>query len=169
MYAFNKYIESGRASFVTFPGATDKRLLHYCLPTLADEKPEVFVIHAGCNDLSTKRGEVLNQTVANEVAGVIIDMGKVCIQNGVNKVFISSIVFSKNFTKQKLISELNDVLKERCIVYGFVFLNNSNIKKEHLWKDGTHLVEEGKVLLANNFIKSLNNFLCQVLQTSVNR
>ena len=60
-------------------------------------------------------------------------------------------------------------LKERCVVYGFVFISNSNIKKEHLWKDGTHLVEEGKVILANNFIKSLNNFLCQVLKTPVNR
>ena len=74
---------------------TAKRLLHYCLPTLADEKPEVVVIHVGCNDLTTKRGELLNQTFVNEVADVIIDMGKVCIQNGVNKVFISSIVCSK--------------------------------------------------------------------------
>ena len=169
MYEFNKYVESGRASIATFPGATAKRLLHYCLPTLADEKPEVVVIHVGCNDLSTKRGEALNQTVVNEVADVIIDMGKVCIKNGVNKVFISSIVCSKNFMKQKLINELNDVLKERCVVYGFVFINNSNIKKEHLWKDGTHLVEEGKVILAKKFIKSLNNFLCQLLQTPVNR
>ena len=111
---------------------------------------------------------MLNQTIVNEVADVILDMGKVCIQNGVNKV-ISSIVCSKNFMKQKLINELNDVLKERCIVYGFVFINNSNIKKENLWKDGTHLVEEDKVILANNFIKSLNNFLCQVQQTPVNR
>ena len=103
------------------------------------------------------------------VADVIIDMGKVCIKNDVNKVFISSIVCSKNFMKQKLINELNDVLKERCVVYGFVFINNSNIKKEHLWKDVTHLVEEGKVILAKKIIKSLNNFLCQLLQTPVNR
>ena len=75
----------------------------------------------------------------------------------------------ENITKQKLINEVNDVLKERCVVYGFDFINNSNIKREHLWKDGTHLVEEGKIILANNYIKCLNNFLCQVPQMLAHR
>ena len=94
MYEFNRYIKSGKASIITFPGATAKRLSHYCLPTLIDDKPEVVVIHAGCNDLSTKRGEVLNRNI-KEVTDDIINIGKKCMEHGAKKICISSIVRSK--------------------------------------------------------------------------
>ena len=32
---------------------------------------------------------------------------------------------------------------------------------DHLWKDGIHLTNQGKTLLARNFINSLNTFLYQ--------
>ena len=37
-------------------------------------------------------------------------------------------------------------------IFNFISSNND------LWKDGIHLVEDGKVLLASNFIVNLNNF-----------
>ena len=39
MYEFNRYIESGRESIITFHEVTTKRLSHSCLPT-----PEAVVI-----------------------------------------------------------------------------------------------------------------------------
>ena len=42
---------------------------------------------------------------------------------------------------------------------GFGFINNINITSQYLWKDGLHLIESGKVILANNFIHSINNLL----------
>ena len=164
MREFNQWLGSGTASIVSFPGATTKRLLHYSLPTLKEENPEVVVIHVGCNNLSSKKGEVLSINV-NEVADDIIKIGKACYDNGVSKVFISSLVYNKNFNKQKLINEVNGILKEKCQTYGFTFINNDNIKKEHLWKDGTHLNENGKIILANNYIRNLNIFLYYVTET----
>ena len=74
----------------------------------------------------------------------IIKIGEACYDNGVSKVFISSLVCNKKFNKQKLINEVNGILKEKCQnllgqTYGFTFIDNDSIKKEHLWKDGTHL------------------------------
>ena len=34
-----------------------------------------------------------------------------------------------------------------------------------LWKGGTHLIESGRVIVANNFINYLNNFLRPVNHT----
>ena len=166
MREFNQWLGSGTASIVSFPGATTKRLVHYSLPTLKEENPEVVIIHVGCNNLTTKKGEVLSVSV-NEVADDIIKIGTAYYENGVSKVFISSLVCNKKFNKQKLINEMNGFLKEKCQMetYGFIFINDDNIIKEHLWKDGTHLNENGKIILANNYIRNLNNFLYYVAET----
>ena len=46
-----------------------------------------------------------------------------------------------------------------CENVGFVFITHDQIRRGHLWKDGTHLQDSGKILLANNYIYVLNNFL----------
>ena len=61
------------------------------------------------------------------------------MEQGVGKIFISSIVRSNYFKKQQLINQVNDCLKEKCVNYGFIFIDNCDIKREHLWRDGTHL------------------------------
>ena len=38
-----------------------------------------------------------------------------------------------------------------CNKLGVCYVDNRNIKRKHLWKDCLHLVESGKVILANNF------------------
>ena len=43
-----------------------------------------------------------------------------------------------------------------------------NIKHYHLWKDGIHLNEKGKNILANNFIDNLQNyFLLQMAEPPI--
>ena len=46
---------------------------------------------------------------------------------------------------------------------GFVYIDNKEINGEHVWKDGIHLQENGKIILARNFIYHINNFLGQKL------
>ena len=46
-----------------------------------------------------------------------------------------------------------------CKKNGIVFIDNGNISNMDLYQDGSHLLERGKCLLANNFIFVLNNFL----------
>ena len=45
-----------------------------------------------------------------------------------------------------------------CTKYGFHFVDNGAVSKCHLWKDGIHLLKTGKVIVANNFMSSINYF-----------
>ena len=42
-----------------------------------------------------------------------------------------------------------------CIKLGICYEDNSNARRKHLWKDGLHLVESGKVILASKFFSYL--------------
>ena len=43
-----------------------------------------------------------------------------------------------------------------CYKLGVCYVVNKNVRREHLWEDGSHLVESGKVILANNFLSFLS-------------
>ena len=45
-----------------------------------------------------------------------------------------------------------------CWDNSFVFIDNNNIPSSSLFRDGLHLLEFGKRILANDFIDNLNNF-----------
>ena len=46
-----------------------------------------------------------------------------------------------------------------CRDNSFIFIDNNNIPTPSLFRDGLHLLEVEKRILANNFIDNLNNFL----------
>ena len=48
---------------------------------------------------------------------------------------------------------------EECIKYRSFFINNGAGSDTDLWKDGMHLIESGKLIVANNFINYFNNIL----------
>ena len=72
-------------------------------------------------------------------------------------VFVSSVAVNTRCSSA-IVSAVNNILQDKCATHQFHFIDNSNIKKEHLWKDGLHLNRSGKDLLMNNFLRSLNNF-----------
>ena len=43
--------------------------------------------------------------------------------------------------------------------YGFCFIDNGTVSENDLWKDEIHLTESGRVIVANNLINYLNDFL----------
>ena len=46
---------------------------------------------------------------------------------------------------------------------GVCQVDNRNFRRKHLWKDGLHLVESGKVILANNSLSYLRKrFLIRI-------
>ena len=57
------------------------------------------------------------------------------------------------------IDYMNRKIRELCIQNNCEFINNVQINKHDLWRDGIHLQESGKILIAKNFINSVNNFL----------
>ena len=58
----------------------------------------------------------------------------------------------------ELLCKLNNLLHEECVKNGIYFIDNSAVTERDFWKDGVHMVESGKCLVANNFICHLNNF-----------
>ena len=74
-----------------------------------------------------------------------------------SKVFISSVLARQLAYLQSRRKELNDILRNLCLLHNFTFIENENIiLKEHILKDGVHLNNNGTVLLARNFLKHLN-------------
>ena len=84
----------------------------------------------------------------------VIDIAKECVRFGVKGVFVSSVTVNTRHSSA-FISVVNNILQDKCATHQFHFIDNSNIKREHLWKDGHHLNRSVKDLLMNNFLRSL--------------
>ena len=95
----------------------------------------------------------------DSIVQYILQIGRTCRQSGVKDIFISSITYRSNPNEMKRVREINNILKSMCVAENFIFICNDSIGKEHLWKDGLHLLDGGTNILANNFIKSLNENL----------
>ena len=102
---FNKELRHGKAFFRSFSGANAKQLRHYIIPTLIDDKLDATVIHVGTNDIS-------NHANHEDKARSIINIGLDCKNNGVNEVFISSILVRKNPNLTAIVRRVNDMLRD---------------------------------------------------------
>ena len=139
-----------------FPGANAKELTHYVLPTLMEQSPDIVIIHVGSNNISrTRRNAKVQRNI--DIVKEIINTGLTCKENGVKKVFISSLLCRSDKEEMDKVNEINDLLKQRCVIENFGFISNETIRENHLWKDGIHLIDQGTTILANNFINVLNN------------
>ena len=75
------------------------------------------------------------------------------------EVVISSILPKKNIASTRLIRQVNDSLREQCVLNRFGFISNDNISRTHLWKDGIYLEDLGTNILAGYFVDVLNRFI----------
>ena len=75
------------------------------------------------------------------------------------EVVISSILPKRNIALTRLIRQVNDSLREQCVLSGFGFISSDNISRTHLWKDGIHLEDLGTNILAGNFADFVNRFM----------
>ena len=88
----------------------------------------------------------------------IKDMIKKCSNFGVKYIFVSGLVYTKRMINEFLEDvhlKLGNVCKEMQVY----LIDNRNITGFYLFRDGLHLLESGKKLLANNFASNFNNFL----------
>ena len=77
--------------------------------------------------------------------------------------FLSGIVYIKRIALQ-ILNDIHDRLVSLCKRLEINYIDNRNIRETHLSKDGLHLLDTGKQILANNFVFNLNNFSYQVQQ-----
>ena len=151
---FNQNLQNSVAKFQFFPGATSRKLLHYVDPTLEEENFKSAVIHVGTNDLmnnyDSKTGDALIENIKN--------IASKCILYGVCKIFISSICFN-NRTNNEYRMAINNRISQLCRENNFKFINNNSITEKRLYRDDLHLLYSGKIILANNVINTINDFL----------
>ena len=85
-------------------------------------------------------------------------MIKKCRNFGVKYIFVSGLVYTKRIITEFL-EDVNLKLVNVCKEMQVYFIDNRNIMGFYLFRDGLHLLESGKRLLANNFVSNFNNFL----------
>ena len=85
------------------------------------------------------------------------DIAETCRNYNIAKIFISSIIRCSKTTVD--IDYFNGKIRELCIQNNYEFISDTQINKRDLWRDGIHLQESGKILIAKNFTNSVNNFI----------
>ena len=48
------------------------------------------------------------------------------------------------------------MIERLCNKIGIFYIENRNIRRKHFWKDGLHIVESVKVVLASKFLSYLS-------------
>ena len=64
-------------------------------------------------------------------------------------IFISGLVYTTRINIG-IIEKSHIIIQNICQKYGWFYVHNRNIRGKHLYKDGLHLMEEGKTILARN-------------------
>ena len=114
-----------------FPGATASQINHSVHASLSEDNPTTLVICAGTNNLTKK-----NQT-ADQTSQEIIEIAQSCHQGGVSIFFVSGITCRPKFKVK--IDEINKLLKYNAGVFNYSYIDETNIRKQYLWKDDLHL------------------------------
>ena len=133
-----------------YPGADVSDMRHYSMPT-AKRNPNTIFIHCGTNSLQT-------HDTPESLAQEIIDLAT-SLKNDDNEVIISSIICRSDEQCEK-VQPVNEVLYARCLELPFGFMDNDNIKPQHLSTrgrfPGLHLNDDGNDILFSNFVNFIN-------------
>ena len=98
-------------------------------------KTDIVVLHMGTNDILNAEGD------KDLIAESVVDISKEC-----DRLVVKDVIIINTRRSSAFISAVNNILQDKCATHQFHFIDNSNIKKEHLWKNGLHLNRSGKEL-----------------------
>ena len=73
----------------------------------------------------------------------------------VKNIFISGLVYTTRINVG-LLEKTHVIFPVFCRKYRWFYVNNRNIRGKHLYRDGLHLMEECKIILARNLTFCLN-------------
>ena len=152
MRDFNNKLDNCHAFKKIFPGGTVKELRHYITETLSDNDLDGIVINVGLNSLHN--GKYRPQQTEDEIFSMIIEMVNLCEDNGVSEIYISGLTYKKGYGKE--ISVINELIIANANLAGYTYFDNTNLTRQHYWKDNLHLNENGLDVLSDNFINALN-------------
>ena len=147
----SSFIKNGKTKMVSFPGATSKEILHYLDVHLGNSSADAVILHVGVNDL-------LEDNIQSKIENLgknLRSMVEKCHTYGIKNVFVPGLVYTTRIGLPVL-EKTHEIIVHLCNKLGICYVDNRNIRREHLWKDGLHLVESGKVILTNNFLSYLS-------------
>ena len=113
------------------------------------------MIHVGINDILRSK-DILE---LKDLSKKIMQIGTTCQHYDIGKVYVSSILPPTRTSFN--INQIDEIIKELCHKNNFVFINHQNITSNDLSVDDIHLTNSGKAILAKDFAKMVNEFLCQ--------
>ena len=82
---------------------------------------------------------------------------EICKRVVVRNIFVSGLVYTTRLSLP-IIERVHSLISSCCRENACFYIDNRNIRGSCLYKDGLHVLENGKKILANNFIVNLNNF-----------
>ena len=145
-----KNLSSQKVYVKCFPGATVDDMNSYMVPSMKHD-PEAVVIHAGTNNLSAQKSPL-------EIAQEIVNLAS-SLQTDRNEIIISSIIRRGDRFQAKA-TAVNSHLYQLCVDGNFTYLDNSNIRLEHLQKGGhwgnIHLNDKGTDIFRQNLFDILS-------------
>ena len=153
----NSFIKNGKTKMVSFPGATSKEILHYLDIHLANSFADVVILHVGVNDLLEDNIQSKIENLGKNLRSIV----EKCHTYRIKNVFISGLVYTTRIGLPVL-EKTHEMIVHLCNKLGLCYVDNQNIRRKHLWKDGLHFVESGKVILANNFLSYLSKCLIRI-------
>ena len=78
-----------------------------------------------------------------------------CFTCGIKNAFISILVYTTRISPSVL-ERTHEMIAHICNKLGACYVDNINIGRKHLWKDGLLLVESGKVIIAKKILSCLS-------------
>ena len=135
----------------SYSGANLQHFAHHITPTLLYEQPDSLVIHIGSNDVVRRNLDTLD---VEQLAQGIIEVGKRCFAHGVKNVMISSIFTKRNRVLTAEIRKVNDILRDLCRTNHLIFIDNDDVRSDHLDRDGVHLDSNGSYIFGSNIVNA---------------
>ena len=137
-----------RVKIQNYSGGTSETILGE-IDKLVSNKPDCLIIHTGTNGI-TKGINCLNY-VKKIVKRVKETSGK-------TKVVFSGLITRKDKKDlDKKVQDINSRLRNYCSQKNIDFIDNTNIKEEHLGSKKLHLNKRGNSVFANNILRYLGS------------
>ena len=122
---------------------------------MEDHSFEVVIIHIGVNDIISNRSSSDFDHVLKNIKNIV----RKCRSYSIENIYISGLLQTTRITAE-VIGKVNELIKDVSKVERCFYVSNGNVTHANLFKDGLHLLDNDKQILADNFVFNVNrNFL----------
>ena len=141
------------ATLKKFPGQTAREIELYTQAQIKLHQPDYVIVVAGTNDLSYS---YQNGTFdRKELANKILNVARMAKKYG-KPASVSSLFVREDRYVNECVWSTNELLRELCLKEGFGYIDQDEIKLEHISKwDGLHLDQQGSDILKTNILLSI--------------